>query len=157
MMIELAAVRQAVLALHTMKPIHSPLFSLRLVADVLADPDFPRSHDERHYALNLVLTASIRQGFHQQRAVLDRPLPLATETFLEARAAIHTDSLLDNSELLAWGWLYYHFVRVDLGIGVKVFCNAASITSRTLRRYQQTGFVRLTYALRQQEYAARRQ
>lgn len=85
------------------------------------------------------------------RAVLALPLADEDNTLLTAFQAIQRDARTGNTELLAWGWLYYRFVRVDLQITSTQFSQAARITARTLRRYQQRSAARLTLHLIDQE------
>jgi hypothetical protein len=132
-----------------------PLTGLQVVTEVVNVPDFPDSEQGREYALNQVLSQIITAKFSHQRMVLDHALPAQNETRAEAEQAIHRDSQTGNLELLGWSWLYYHFVRVDLQIGVAEFCEFAGICPRTLRRYQRRTIKRLTAQLIEAEQTAR--
>jgi hypothetical protein len=153
--IDQLSVREAVLALHTMRPGDSPLTDLQLVHEILDNPTFPGGNDSRQFALNLLLTRTITRAFAHQRRVVEGTILTPNETLAEALDAIAVDSQHENCELLAWGWLYYHYVRVDLDIAVSDFCKAAALHPRTLRRYQQRGIIRLTYQLLLDEQRAR--
>ncbi len=150
-------VREAVNALQTMKPLSTSLMNIRLVDEIVADPTFPCGEDCRQYALNLLLVTTIAREYAAQRQVCGGLTPAQTETRAEALRSIASDSQRDNTALLAWGWLYYRFVRVDLEIDAQTFSTAAGIHERTLRRYQRKAITYLTAQLRQNEQWIRQQ
>jgi hypothetical protein len=153
--IDESLVQAAVNTLHTMSPAHSPLVYTQLVEDLLADPDFPCGTNCRQYALHMLLTNTITQGFtHRVRVhgFLPSSFQHHRSATLEMIGHIARSGYID---LLSWSWLYYRFVRVDLGIGIPDFCAAASLHPRTLRRYQRRAIRHLTAQLRLDEYHAR--
>ncbi|MBZ0274984.1 MAG: hypothetical protein K8I60_02495 [Anaerolineae bacterium] len=146
-----AGVQQALNALYDGSLEDTALIDLHLVTAMHRQMRLPDVLAARVYTRNRVLIQQISERFCLLRAVLGRPLPGEDDTLADALQAIQHDAPIGNVELLAWGWLYYRFVRVDLQITPTQFSQAAGITTRTLRRYQQRSIARLTLHLMEQE------
>jgi len=133
----------------------SDLIYLLLVDDFLSQPSAPSSLHDREFALNDILTSLIYEKFAALRQVLDLDEPNARSTKAEAIATIERDAQINNHDLMAWSWLYHHYIRVDLDISQVEFSRAAHLEGRTLRRYQNHALNRLTTDLNARERAAR--
>lgn len=147
-----AGVQQALNALYNGSLEDAALLDLRLVDMVHREMHMPDALPARVYTRNQVLIRAISERFGLMRTVLMLSMPDEADTLENVLRAIRQDAQTGNMELLAWGWLYYRFVRVDLQIAPTLFSQAAGITTRTLRRYQQRGIVRLTLHLIEQEH-----
>jgi tetratricopeptide (TPR) repeat protein len=133
--------------------VSNPLLYLLLIEVQLLDPDLPNTQIAREYMLNRYLVACITKQYTQVRLShgLGDPgdvTPNLTQSSIRSERG--------HPELLAWSWLYHHFVRVDLGIHAVTFCSLADLNERTLRRYQQHGIKRLTSHIVNDEWVARR-
>ncbi len=131
-----------------------PLQHLWLVDHYLANPNLPRIQHSRDFALSAILTALIFDELRTQRHNLGlQPFhpDMSAKHLLAALAADGAAS----PELIGWDWLYCRYVRVDLNISQRVFCSALHLDERTLRRYQQHAYKRVTEKLIQAERAAR--
>jgi len=133
----------------------TPLLSLLLVDEFVANPDLPNSSHSREFALYQILTSTITSEFAQQRSVFDYSLPALTDTKVATIQMIQKDAETNSPELIGWSWLYHHYVRVDLNIDYEEFCNLVHIDVRTLRRYQHHTIKRLTNLLIKMEWDVR--
>lgn len=134
----------------------NPLEFLSVVDERLEDPLQPHSPLIRRYTLNAVLADLITDQLRAHRVALHLALPTPAETLDQALYHIAADGKTDNPELISASWLYYHYIRVDLGITRQLFWTQVAADERTLRRYQAHGVRRLTERLIMLEYAARR-
>jgi len=128
------------------------LEQLTLVNEVLAAAALPPDAHSRAAALGILLTALMTKELVKHRRAMgihDSLTKIARQAALEA---IARDGQCANPELLGWSWLYYHYVRVELNIQPKDFCQACFVTERTLRRYQALAFWRLTQLLIKREW-----
>ncbi len=132
----------------------SPLIYLTVVDEVI--DDWPCSPQSREFALAALLVDFIIDHFAAQCRCFNLPTPETWATQSDALIAITTQAQTLSVELVGWGWLYAHFVRVELAISPQLFSQAAGIDLRTLRRYQQHTIARLTLCLIEHERAARR-
>ncbi|MCA9912167.1 MAG: hypothetical protein KC496_02410 [Anaerolineae bacterium] len=146
-----AGVQQALNALCNGSLEDTALIDLHLVDMLHREMQMSDTLPARIYTCNQVLIRTISERFRLMRTVLMLPMPDEADTLQQVFQAIQRDAQTGNAELLAWGWLYYRFVRVDLQITPTQFSWAAGITTRTLRRYQQRGIARLTLHLIDQE------
>lgn len=97
------------------------LRSLALVDDYLQNPARPPARDLRGYALKAIVCNIITENLHHFRQVSSLA-PAAENTSMDAEISrIAEDSRSGNPEFLGWSYLYYRYVRVDLGIGNKQF------------------------------------
>lgn len=151
------AVRRALdnLVYSSGRRIPSPLTKLTLIEEFLSDPVMPRCPEEREFALNYFLVECIRDQFTLQRRAFGLLPPDTYTTQQEALEDIVVAARVGSPDLLGWGWLYYHYVRVDLHITPPVFCQSAHVDPRSLRRYQQHTLARLTMHLIERERMAR--
>lgn len=147
-----ARVQQALNALYNGSLEDTALIDLHLVDVLHREMHMPDALPARVYTRNHILIQQISERFQMLRAVLGLSLPDESDTLTDVLGAIQRDAQTRNAELLAWSWLYYHFVRVDLQITSTLFSQAAGITTRTLRRYQQRSIARLTLHLIDQEH-----
>lgn len=146
-----AGVQQALNALYNGSLDDTALLDLHLVDMLRREMHMPDALPARVYTRNQVLIRAISERFGLMRTVLMLPMPDEADTLDNVLRAIRQDVQTGNTELLAWGWLYYRFVRVDLQITPMQFSRAAGIAPRTLRRYQQRSIARLTLYLIDQE------
>src|SRR5262249_1326221 len=84
------------------------------------------------------------------------------ESLLQVSADVAANLILEDVrlgtiELASLSFLYFHYVRVDLGISLELFCKASSLEERSLRRYQQYAVKRLTDVLASEEWDVRKQ
>lgn len=154
--IGLAQVRQALNLLRYSSGAYiSSLTSLALVEAYLAQPNLPDSPHLRVVALQDILIDLITTQLADHRTALGLEVPGTDETQATATRHIHQDAATSSAELIGWSWLYYGFVRCELAIRPAVFCAAAGIEDRTLRRYQHHVVWRLTLLLIAAERRAR--
>ncbi len=156
--IDVVAVRQALDGLLYSTRIRSTtsLENLWLVDQALLDPDHPSVGEGRAYELAIVLTDLIAHQLARHRRASGLPLPPDSPSRAEAFAQIALDGQTANIELMSWSWLYYRYVRVELGITLAEYEAAAAIEPRTRRRYREHALRRLTQQLIARERAARR-
>jgi len=133
---------------------HTPLEHLWLVDAYLLDPENPLNIDERQLALHTILIDLITAELACHRTALH--LDATSADLFPALDHISADARTENIELIAWSWLYYRYVRVDLHVTPSLFCQYAHCDERTRRRYQTHGIRRLTERLVKQEREARR-
>lgn len=131
----------------------NPLLYLMLIEVRLLDPDLPDTQITREHELSRYLATRITEQYVRIRQL--QGLDTQTAESLSAIQSRITEER-GHSELLAWSWLYHHYVRVDLAIRPELFCELTGLNERTLRRYQQHGVKRLTAAIVEDEYAVRR-
>ncbi|MBL8161883.1 MAG: hypothetical protein JNJ61_07835 [Anaerolineae bacterium] len=134
-------------------PVSNPLLYLLLIEVRLLNPDLPDTQIAREHTLNHYLANCITEQYVHVRQ--SNSLDFSTQ---ESLATVHSRIISERGfpELLAWSWLYHHYVRVDLAIHAEMFCSLADLNERTLRRYQQHGIRRLTARIVDDERAARR-
>jgi tetratricopeptide (TPR) repeat protein len=135
----------------------NPLQFLLCVDLFLANPDLPPLRNDRQSALDIFLVNTITEQYRVRRSLFDLPDPQPEQKIDLVMAALAADMQFGGHELLAWSWLYHHYVRVDLNISHSEFTKATGITDRTLRRYQQIAVRRLKEHLTQIEWSARRE
>ena len=156
--IDVGSVRQALDSLLYSTRTHSTtsLENLWLVDQALLDPDHPPMGQGRAYELAVVLTDLIAHQLARHRRASGLPLPPDSPSRAEAFVQIALDGQTANIELMSWSWLYYRYVRVELGITLAEYEAAAAIEPRTRRRYREHALRRLTQQLIARERTARR-
>jgi tetratricopeptide (TPR) repeat protein len=132
------------------------LLSLVLIEEYLHDPARPPAKNLREYALKSILCGLIEQTLLQFRTASELPAPSAADTLSMAVKQIQLDSQQNSADLLGWSYLYYRFVRVDMGISHDAYAEYANIETRSLRRYKKYIVARLAEKLIDAEWAARR-
>jgi hypothetical protein len=132
------------------------LENLWLIDQALLDPDHPPVEQGRTYELAIVLTDLIAHQLARHRRASGLSLPPDSPSRAEAFAQIALDGQTANIELMSWSWLYYRYVRVELGITLTDYETAAAVEPRTRRRYREHALRRLTQQLIARERAARR-
>jgi hypothetical protein len=135
----------------------SDLYSLMLVDEFLQDPTFPRTLQDRQYAIATILITYISERLCRLASYFDLTPPLANETYREAMVTIERYASTHNPELIGWCWLYYHYVRTELDIQAKLFSSVCFLSQRTLQRYHRYAIKRLTEMLIQAEWQLRQQ
>lgn len=131
------------------------LSSLLLVDNFLTRADLSDYREGREYALNHIFTTIIAENYSKLREMLRLSKPQPGENKAQSIERLEEDSLKNNPDLLAWGYLYFQYVRVDLGITLETHGNVLAINVRTLRRYKNHGIKRLTAELISKERQAR--
>lgn len=108
------------------------------------EPTAPRTPRRNRIALQTLLTQLIlselvarRQGHGLATPNTDAPRPVE-------EAAIRSDGRCGNKVLLGWSWLYYAYVREDLGITQEAFAKLISVAPKTVQRYQNYALEQLT-------------
>lgn len=134
----------------------SPLQQLFLIDEMLADPDIPNSVHNRQLRLQQLLVNLIVDGFSQRCQLLHIKLSGPDEPIQAAEQTIVQVGYTSNPELISWCWLYYYYVCVDLNISQTQFIQLIHVEARTLRRYQQHAFRRLTEQIIYMETTARK-
>lgn len=134
----------------------NPLEHLTIIDEMLADPAFPACFHQRMIALGDLLTRIIEQELLTHRRMMGLATELSETALTHPLHSIANDACAANRELLGWSWLYYRYVRVELGIQAEAFCQISHIDERTLRRYRARVITRLTDLLIEQEWRARR-
>ena len=130
------------------------LNNLALVDDWLAHHAPAGGPEARTWALREVLTRQVTQQLHSLRQVWGYAQP-ADQTRTQALQAIQADGCTGNPEVIGWSWLYYRYIRVELGLSPQAYSQAAGLDTRSLRRYQQYAVQRLAQQLFQAEVALR--
>lgn len=133
----------------------NPLESLVLVEEVLMDASMPASKSIRSYGLAEVLISLISEELAKYRCAVGMPHVEDIRTRRDAQEVIACDASTGNAELIGWSWLYFHYVRVEFDITCNLFCLAAYIDQRTLRRYRGQAVHRLVFRLIDREREAR--
>lgn len=121
----------------------NPLYYLALVEERIANVDRPSSPFQRMLEFNRFLIDDLTDAFTEcyKSAYGREASHRCDRTAVLAQVAVSART--GNAELIAWSWLYYHYVLVDANIGREDFCSAAAIVARTLHRYQLQGVYRL--------------
>lgn len=133
--------------LYASRSTDNPLYYLALVDERIADVSRPSSSLQRMLEFNRFLVDDISDAY-AERIKLSEGYDLnRRESKTSALANIHTIAFNGNIELLAWSWLYYHYVRIDINVRRHDFCLACAIGDRTLGRYQTIAINRLTERL----------
>jgi tetratricopeptide (TPR) repeat protein len=132
------------------------LLSLVLIEEYLHDPARPPAKNLREFALKSILCGLIEQTLLQFRTASELPAPDAANTLSMAVKQIQLDSQQNSADLLGWSYLYYRFVRIDMGISHDAYAEYANIETRSLRRYKKYIVARLAEKLINAEWAARR-
>jgi tetratricopeptide (TPR) repeat protein len=139
----------------TKSPHVNALQQLTLVDEYLASPDFPQFDRARQYAVIHFLTSFITHEFTRHRQILGRPAPEDDAPLSVEIEQIRQDSETSATLLLAWGTLYYRYVRSDLNLSPDGYAQLARLDPRTMRRYQARAFDVLTQKLVAEETKAR--
>lgn len=153
------SVQQALDALIQVSPLQAsnPLRFLLCVELFLSNPDLPPMGGNRQGGFDLFLVQTITAQYQTRRSTLHLSAPQTKGNAEQAHADIAADMQLGGFELLAWSWLYHHYVRVDLNLTQSEFAEAAGIANRTIRRYQQIAVQRFKDQLVQIEWSTRRE
>lgn len=125
----------------------NPLYYLALVDERIASVDRPSSPHQRALEFNQFLIEDITEAFTTCFLAFYGYAPNYHNNRDVILAQVETASRTGNVELIAWSWLYYHYVLVNTNIGRTEFCKAGAIVARTLHRYQMQGVYRLTERL----------
>jgi|GEM_PF-4139687 len=107
----------------------------------------PINEEAREYALSHLLTKIISENYKQARVQIGLEKPSPKQNLRDSFALLQEDSSQNNADLISWGYLYFQYTRVDLGIGLDDHSEALAINVRTLRRYKTHGIKRLTAIL----------
>jgi tetratricopeptide (TPR) repeat protein len=132
------------------------LLSLVLIEEYLHDPARPPAKNLREFALKSILCGLIEQTLLQFRTASELPALNAADTLSMALKQIQLDSQQNSADLLGWSYLYYRFVRIDMGISHDAYAEYANIETRSLRRYKKYIVTRLAEKLIDAEWTARR-
>ena len=132
------------------------LVDLFLVDEAMMDPKLLETSLTRSYVLSSILTAMIKYELLRLRRALDVQDSEPETSQTDALEAITRDVRTGCPQLVAWSWLYYHYVRLDLNITVEIFCKFASIRSRTATRYRRWATRQLLLQLIEKERDARK-
>ncbi|MBC8098909.1 MAG: ATP-binding protein, partial [Armatimonadetes bacterium] len=136
-------------------PPFNHLQRLLLVDRFLQDPTLPQFEDAREFALNSVLTQLITAEYTNLRALFNLPAPHINNPLQTEIAAIQADGRTQAVTLIAWSYLYYRYVRVDLPFSPEAYAAAIQVDPRTLRRYQQRAIRELKDKLVLEEWHTR--
>jgi tetratricopeptide (TPR) repeat protein len=147
------------------------LANLTLVVDLLNDPDFnhARGDDAVGDAIDEVITRHITQQYARHRAHYNLPPVQPDDPEETVKLAIRQDVAkspdgrgksqtisAEDDHLLAWSWLYHHFVRVQLNISAPMFAGITGLSERHLRRCREKAKIYLVRSLRSAENHALR-
>src|SRR5664279_5060404 len=135
-------------------PLSNPLEYLLLVDQALMNPVLPHGTSNRRYVLADILISLITDELAKHRRAIGTPDEVIVSRE-HAIATIAREAKNANPELLGWSWMYFHYVRVELDISIRLFCRLACIDARTLQRYKEHAVVRLMFRLIDRERVAR--
>jgi tetratricopeptide (TPR) repeat protein len=133
----------------------SPLESLLLVDQFLANPDFPATAGARSFAVHYILTTMITEQLRRHRRALSLTDPELEMTPVTGLEALQADAAHRGPDLIGWSLLYHRYVRVDLHLNIERLLETIAVDERTLRRYQNHAIGRLTERLIAAEWQAR--
>lgn len=135
----------------------NPLHYLQLIENRLLKPGKPASPQKRVFEFRIFLTTLITERFTESRRRNNREPLCPNETRTSAMESIFNDILSENTELIGWSWLYYHYVRVDLNITRDEFRHSELFHHRTYTRYRFLAEMKLTEIIYEQEVQARQE
>lgn len=139
------------------KPIPNPLYYLFIVDLMLTDPSLPLGDQSRAYALHTLLVNLIERELATARARIGVPMPDAAWRLDQFAWAIGQEAVAHQPAITAWSLLYHRYVRPELAITPEQYSEWMVAHTRTYRRYHATAVKRLTHALIDAEYRARRE
>ncbi len=131
------------------------LKTLVLVDEFLDSPHRPMASDLRRYALSTILTEIITDQLTQVRRLFDLSDPATNAPMSVVKERILEDSQQNSAELSGWSFLYYHYVRSELGISQDKYAKISHVAPRTVRRYSGHILDILVDVIIQREWAAR--
>jgi tetratricopeptide (TPR) repeat protein len=132
------------------------LQALAIVEEFLHSPTRSPAKNLREFAIKSILCELIEATLNQYRKASELRLPHTSDALSTAIRQIQLDSQQNSADLLGWSFLYYRFVRVDLGISQEKYGEYANIEARSLRRYKKYIIEKLSEKLIQLEWDARR-
>lgn len=137
------------------------LGGLTLVAQFLEDPTLPELDTDflLSYAVDNVLINHITEQYTRLRVMFGLAPPNQNTTLTECENCIVEDASTRTASdrLLAWSWLYHHYVRDELNISSTLFAKLISRHNRTLHRNRQDALHYLVRSLSDAEQIARNQ
>lgn len=136
-------------------PQSNALRSLLLVDEILNRPDFPHMEHSRAFAVYHVLTSIITENLIHRRQILALTPPNDTMSLGDAQKDISRDAQSGSPDLIAWGLLYFCYVRVELNITLAEFARLINVVERSGRRYRKQAIQKLTRELAHREWEAR--
>jgi tetratricopeptide (TPR) repeat protein len=132
-----------------------PIHFLLVIEEQLANPDLPASPHLRHFLVNQFLINLITKELETLRRIFNLPAPVKDETRTSAERMLQVDGSKNSPDLTDWSYLYYRYVRVDLGFTLDEINAASSVHERTRRRNQQRIVERLLEKIIETEHQAR--
>src|SRR5690349_4221963 len=133
----------------------SPIHFLLVIEEKLLNPDLPPSPYLRNFLVNQFLIKLITDELEAHRKVFNLPVPPKDETRISAERMLQVDASKNSFELMGWSYVYYRYVRVDLGFTLDEISAASAVHERTLRRYHQRILERLVEKIIEAEQEAR--
>jgi tetratricopeptide (TPR) repeat protein len=115
----------------------NPIHFLLVIEEQLINPDLPPSPYLRNFLVNQFLVKLITEEFEAHRKVFNLSTPPKNETRASAERMLQVDASKNSYELMGWSYVYYRYVRVDLGFTLDEISAASTVHERTLRRYHQ--------------------
>ena len=140
---------------NTRKPSADGLQHLLLIDLLTIAPEMPESDEKRTFAVQELLIREIILALSEQCALFRLKPPNERSREDEAEREFAELVKLDKHDLLAWGILYYRYVRSDLDLSVEGLAQSMAVTPRTVSRYNDDGVELLTQRLIRMEGAAR--
>jgi tetratricopeptide (TPR) repeat protein len=131
------------------------LHMLTLVDEFLLNPALPDFENARHFAVNNLLVDLITNEFSHLRHSLNLSRPQPDTTLDEELQRLRQDGRTGSAHLIAWGYLYYRYVRVDLNISPENYASHVQLDTRTVRRHLAKAIEGLTAKLVIEEWKAR--
>ncbi len=128
---------------------------LTLVDSYLESPVRPPARDLRDFAVKAIICNIITEKLNHFREIAGLPPVAPKSPKAEAISRIVEDSRSGNPEFLGWSYLYYRYVRVDLGINNTEFEHHSNIEERTIRRYRHHAVQKLYEEIVEREWQAR--
>ncbi len=140
---------------NTRKPAADGLQHLLLIDLLVVAPAMPESDEKRAFAVQELLVGEITQALDEQCALFRLTPPNERSRDDEAEREFRELVKFDKHHLLAWGILYYRYVRSDLDMSIERLAQSMAVTPRTISRYNDDGVELLTQRLIRMEQAAR--
>ncbi len=147
--------------LFTATPHPRALNMLALVDEVVSNPSLPASSRPREFAMTNLLLDMITQELMRLRRVVHPEdqaaamTPTGSSLLEDELPRMRLDMASGSYRLMAWSFLYYRYVRVDLNVTPEKLGEWTGLDARTLRRYRTRALRELTHKLIQAEWDAR--
>lgn len=134
----------------------NPLENLAIIDEIIANRLFLNGPHGRRFALWELLNDLITHQLSTYRSAMGICPQPRDSTRRRAFAAIRQDVQTGNRHLIAWSWLYYGYIRVDLNITQENYAQESHFDNRTIRRYQAAALSSIAEILIQREGIARK-